>query len=61
MREIMPVDPSKTLINHDDEPAQPPPRLEVGLAGWLRQNLFGSSIDVVITPADIFVDFSLCN
>jgi len=49
MSEFPKVDPSKTIINQQDEPSQPPPRLEVGLAGWLRQNLFGSSADVVIT------------
>ena len=43
------VDATKTIIHHDDEPAMPPPKLEVGLPAWLRQNLFGSPADIVIT------------
>lgn len=43
------ADASGSIINFHDEPAQPPPKLEVGLVGWLRQNLFGSPADVVVT------------
>ena len=39
----------KSIISYQDEPARPPPKLEVGLAGWARQNLFNSPVDVVIT------------
>jgi len=47
--ENKPVDVTKTVIYHEDEPALPPPTLEVGLPAWLRQNLFGSPADIVIT------------
>ena len=43
------VDASRTIINHHDEPTRPPPKLEVGLAGWMRQNLFGSPADAVVS------------
>ncbi len=43
------ADPSQSFIHYDDEPSRPPPKLEVGLAGWLRGNLFGSPADIVIT------------
>ena len=43
------VDASKTIISHEDEGVRPPPKLEVGLVGWMRQNLFGSPSDVVVT------------
>ena len=49
MSENRPVDVTKTIIHHQDEPALPPPTLEVGLPAWLRQNLFGSPADIVIT------------
>ena len=49
MAEQMSADPSQSIINHQDEPARPPPSLEVGLAGWLRQNLFNSPADIAVT------------
>ena len=49
MSDNMNVDASKTIIKYDDEPTKPPPKLEVGLAGWMRQNLFSSPADIVIT------------
>jgi len=49
MSENKPVDVTKTIIHHQDEPSRPPPTLEVGLPAWLRQNLFGSPADIVIT------------
>lgn len=36
-------------INYADDPALPPPTLEVGLPAWLRQNLFGSPADIVVS------------
>jgi len=49
MAEQMSADPSQSIINHQDEPARPPPTLEVGLAGWLRQNLLNSPADIAVT------------
>ncbi len=49
MSDMPNVDATKTIINHHDEESRPPPTLEVGLVGWLRQNLFGSPADVIIT------------
>ena len=43
------VDANKTIINHADEPTLPPPRAEAGISGWLRQNLFGSPSDIVVS------------
>lgn len=39
----------QSLIHYDDDPARPPPKLEVGLLAWLRQNLFGSPADIVVS------------
>ena len=49
MSEQRNADASQTIINTHDEGSLPPPKLEVGLVGWLRQNLFGSPADVVVT------------
>ena len=43
------ADATKTIINDHDEGSRPPPTLEVGLVGWMRQNLFGSPADVIVT------------
>ncbi len=43
------VDATKTIIHHHDEGSRPPPTLEVGLVGWMRQNLFGSPADGAVT------------
>lgn len=40
---------NQSIIHYDDEPARPPPTLEVGLPAWLRQNLFGSPADIVVS------------
>ncbi len=34
-------------------PYEPPPRLEVGVLGWLRHNLFGSWYDAILTFASL--------
>lgn len=49
MSDQMNADAGQSIIHFDDEPARPPPTLEVGLAGWARQNLFNSPVDIVIT------------
>jgi len=49
MSENKQVDKSQTIINYEDAPTLPPPRLEVGAVAWLRQNLFGSTADIIIT------------
>ncbi|MCY3779095.1 MAG: amino acid ABC transporter permease [Chloroflexi bacterium] len=49
MSEQRRADPSQSIIHHQDEPARPRPKLEVGLAGWLRQNLFSSPVDIAVT------------
>ena len=49
MAEQFNTDASQSIIHFDDEPAQPPPKLEVGIAGWMRQNLFSSPMDIVVT------------
>ena len=49
MSEQRNADANRTIINRHDEGTLPPPKLEVGLVGWLRQNLFGSPADAVVT------------
>lgn len=49
MSENKKVDITQTIIYHEDTPTLPPPRLEVGAVAWLRQNLFGSPTDIVVT------------
>ena len=49
MSEPMNAGASQSIINYEDEPARPPPKLEVGVAGWMRQNLFSSPVDIVVT------------
>ena len=53
------VDITQTVIHYDDEPAQPPPTLEVGLPAWLRKNLFGSPSDIAITIVSALVALAL--
>ena len=43
------ADASKTIIHHADAPTLPPPRMEVGARGWLRQNLLGSPSDIAVS------------
>jgi His/Glu/Gln/Arg/opine family amino acid ABC transporter permease subunit len=49
MSENKQVDKSQTIINYKDTPTLPPPRLEVGAVAWVRQNLFGSPVDIAIS------------
>ncbi len=49
MSEQRNVDATQTIISYDDEGTRPPPKLEVGIVGWMRQNLFGSPADGVVT------------
>ncbi len=49
MSEQLNADAGRSIISYDDEPARPPPKLEVGLAGWMRQNLLSSPVDILIT------------
>lgn len=39
----------RASINYDEPETKPPPRLEVGVLAWMRQNLFSSSFDIVMT------------
>ena len=43
------ADASKTIIHHAEEPTLPPPRMEVGARGWLRQNMLGSPSDIAVS------------
>lgn len=49
MSEQKKVDVTETIIYHEDTPTLPPPRLEVGALAWLRQNMFGSPVDILIS------------
>lgn len=59
MLEPMKADAGKSIINYEDEPTLPPPKLEVGLAGWARQNLFNSPVDIVITIVSAVLIFGV--
>ncbi len=39
----------RAAINYDEPETKPPPRLEVGVLAWMRQNLFRSPFDIVVT------------
>jgi hypothetical protein len=40
---------AKVIINHDEPPRRSPPSLSVGPVGWIRENLFGSPFDAILT------------
>ena len=39
----------------DTHPDLPPPRTQVGVAGWMRANLFSSPTDVVLTALSVYM------
>lgn len=41
--------PDAPMLVHDEPPIKPPPILEVGVLAWVRKNLFGSTIDTILT------------
>ncbi len=43
----------ETIIHNEEPPTKPPPLLEVGPLAWLRQNLFSSPADIVLTIASV--------
>ena len=49
MAEYRQADASRTVINYHADPERPAPKMEVGALAWLRNNLFGSPADLVIT------------
>lgn len=49
MSEKRKADATQTIIYNEDTPTLAPPRTEVGALAWLRQNLFGSPADIVIS------------
>ncbi|MCY4147475.1 MAG: amino acid ABC transporter permease [Chloroflexi bacterium] len=53
------VDASKTIIHYADAPTLPPPRSEAGISGWLRQNLFGSPIDIAVSALSALLVLAL--
>lgn len=59
MSEQKKVDVTETIIYHEDTATLPPPRLEVGALAWLRQNLLGSPLDIVITIVSFLILLTL--
>jgi len=51
--QMQPVDSEQDIIQgkiyYDEPQTKPPPLLEVGVLAWVRQNLFGSALDTVLT------------
>ncbi len=37
----------------------PPPRTQVGVAGWIRRNLFSSPIDIVLTALSVYLLYEI--
>ncbi len=46
------------IVNYDEPPTRPPPALLVGPLGWVRQNLFSSWLDTVLTIVGAIVIIS---
>ena len=43
--------PENVHILREEPPSRPPPLLEVGALAWIRKNLFGSPLDVILTAS----------
>ncbi len=46
---------ARILVNYDDPPRKSPPSLSVGPIGWMRENLFGSPFDAILTLISVVV------
>ncbi len=40
-------------------PSQPPPRLSIGVVGWMRKNLFATPLDAVLTLLGAYIAYSI--
>lgn len=47
--------PPEVLINYTEPRIKPPPLLEVGAIAWVRKNLFGSWLDILLTIVGIVI------
>lgn len=47
--------PENVHILHEEPASRPPPLLEVGVLAWIRKNLFGSALDVLLTVSGFFL------
>src|SRR5436190_10515377 len=47
--------PPEILINYTEPRIKPPPLLEVGVLAWIRKNLVGSWLDVLLTIFGVVV------
>lgn len=54
-QDFTPQQEAKVVINYKEPPTKPPPLLEVGALAWLRKNLFGSPLDVLLTFIGFFI------
>lgn len=43
------LEEARVVVNYDEPPRKSPPSLSVGPLGWMRENLFGSVFDVILT------------
>ncbi len=39
----------RAVVNYDEPPVKPPPILAVGPLAWMRENLFKSTFDTILT------------
>ena len=47
--------PPEILINYTEPRIKPPPLLEVGALAWIRKNLFGSWLDILLTIMGVVI------
>ncbi len=47
--------PENVYILQEESPSRPPPLLEVGALAWIKKNLFGSPLDVILTASGFFL------
>ncbi len=50
------LDPNdRAIVNYDEPPIKPPPILAVGPLAWMRENLFKSTFDTIVTIISVIV------
>jgi His/Glu/Gln/Arg/opine family amino acid ABC transporter permease subunit len=53
------LDKASVVVNYDDPPRRSAPSLSVGPVGWVRENLFGSPLDAILTILSVVVIVSV--
>lgn len=50
---------SQVTQNTGMQPDLPPPKMQVGITGWIRKNMFSSPTDIVLTALAIYVLYKI--